>query len=294
LIFPTLPGIKAAMTLNLEFPLAHEVRRKMVRAIADYQLLSDGDKVMVCTSGGKDSSIMLALLKEIQKRAPFDFQIEAVLLDQKQPGFDASRFKDWVENHVGVKLHILERDTYSIVKQKTPEGGTFCTLCSKFRRAILYDFASANGFTKLALGHHRDDLNTTLLLNLFYSGKLSSMPVKLKSDDGRNILIRPMAYVSESQLVEIQKAWEFPVIPCNLCGSQENLKRKKLKQLLYQLEQDIPHIQESMLNAQGNIRKSQMLDHHLFDFKNLSRSPESETETLNQLPFSAEEEGAYL
>lgn len=260
------------MSLNCDLPLVTDVRKKMVKAIADFNLIEAGDKVMVCTSGGKDSSIMLVLLKEIQKRAPFDFTLEAVLLDQKQPGFDAREFQNWVENEVGAKLHILERDTYSVVRSKTPQGGTFCTLCSKFRRAILYDFALAHGFSKLALGHHRDDLNTTLLLNLFYSGKLSSMPVKLKSDDGRNILIRPLAYVAEKDLTQIQKLWGFPVIPCNLCGSQENLKRKKIKQMLLNLESEIPYIQESMLNAQGNVRVSQMLDHKLFDFKHLIKS----------------------
>jgi len=273
------------MKLDLELPIVQDVRRKMVKAIADYQLLESGDKLMVCTSGGKDSSIMLVLLKEIQKRAPFDFSIEAVLLDQKQPGFDATHFQDWVENQVGVKLHILERDTYSIVKQKTPQGGTYCTLCSKFRRAILYDFAAQEGFTKLALGHHRDDLNITLLLNLFYSGQISSMPVKLRSNDGRNILIRPMAYVAEKSLIEVQRAWNFPIIPCNLCGSQENLKRKKIKKLLTQLEQEIPYLQESMLNAQGNIRRSQLLDHKLFDFKGL---------TKNEPPLIDADDGVYL
>jgi tRNA 2-thiocytidine biosynthesis protein TtcA len=275
------------MKMDLELPVVQDVRRKMVKAIAQYRLIEHGDKLMVCTSGGKDSSIMLVLLKEIQKRAPYDFRLEAVLLDQKQPGFDASQFQDWVENQVGVKLHILERDTYSIVKQKTPQGGTFCTLCSKFRRAILYDFAVQEGFTKLALGHHRDDLNTTLLLNLFYSGQLASMPVKLKSDDGRNILIRPMAFVAEKSLIEIQRAWGFPIIPCNLCGSQENLKRKKMKQLLEQLERDIPYLQESMLNAQSNIRKSQLLDQQLYDFKGLTQD---KTPSIN----SDDELSSYL
>jgi len=267
------------MKIDFDLPLVANVRRKMVQAIAEFKLLEEGDKLMVCTSGGKDSSIMLALLGEIQKRAPFDFTLEAVLLDQKQPGFDSTTFRHWVEDEVGVRLHILEKDTFSIVKTKTPEGTTFCTLCSKFRRAILYDYAFSNGFTKLALGHHRDDLNTTLMLNLFYTGKLASMPVKLKSDDGRNILIRPLAFVAERDLIEIQSKWGFPTIPCNLCGSQENLKRKKMKQLLSSLEIDIPYIQESMLNAQGNIKVSQMLDHKLFDFLRLAKEREKTRES---------------
>lgn len=252
------------MAIDTEFPLAQEIRRKMVQAIADFDLIKEGDKVMVCTSGGKDSSVMLVLLKEIQRRAPFRFAMEAVLLDQKQPGFSAEAFRQWVEGDVGIRLHIIERDTYSVVKAKTPEGATFCTLCSKFRRAILYDYASDNGFTKIALGHHRDDLNTTLMLNLFFTGKTASMPVKLKSDDGRNIVIRPMAFVAEKNLVTLQNEWGFPVIPCNLCGSQENLKRKKVKKWLQDLELEIPHIQESILAAQGNIKPSHMLDKALY------------------------------
>jgi tRNA 2-thiocytidine biosynthesis protein TtcA len=265
-----LPGITTTMKIDFKSPLAEQIRRKIVQAIAQYQLIEEGDKVMVCTSGGKDSSILLALLKEIQKRAPYNYTFEAVMLDQKQPGFDPSAFRSWVEQDLGVKLHIIERDTYSVVKEKTPPDATLCTLCSRLRRAILYDFAVSQGFTKMALGHHRDDLNTTLLLNLFYTGKISSMPLKLKSDDGRNILIRPMGFVSEKDLVLLQKQWGFPVIPCQLCGSQDNLKRKQLKNWLYDLEKENPHIQESMLTAQGNIKTSQMLDQDLFDFQNLS------------------------
>lgn len=279
-----------ANPVDLLHPLAQDIRKKMVKAIATYQLIEEGDKVMVCTSGGKDSSIMLALLSEIQRRAPYNYQFEAVLLDQKQPGFDAGEFKNWVEGDLGVKLHILERDTYSIVKEKIPEGGVYCSLCSRLRRAILYDFAVQNGFTKLALGHHRDDLNQTLLLNMFYTGKLSAMPAKLRSDDGRNILIRPMIHVPENDLIALSKVWNFPIIPCNLCGSQDNLKRKRMKKLLQDLQKEIPHIHESMLTAQSNLRVSQLLDQDRFDFLSLK----AQTELTPVTERSSAEEGSYL
>ncbi len=256
------------MALNFEHPLAIQIRKQIVKALADFELIEEGDKLMICTSGGKDSSILLALLTEIRRRAPFDFDLEAVLLDQKQPGFNASAFQAWVENEVGVKLHIVERDTYSIVTEKV-KSGTYCALCSRLRRAILYDYAVDHGFSKMALGHHRDDANQTLLLNLFYSGKISGMPAKLRSDDGRNIVIRPLMYVPEEQLTELAAIWNFPVIPCNLCGSQEGMKRQKMKKLLRDLEKEIPVISQSMLTAQTNVRPTQLLDQKLIDFKNL-------------------------
>ncbi len=257
------------MAINLEHPLAVRTRKLMVQAISDYSLLQEGDRLLVCVSGGKDSSVMLSLLKDIQSRAPYSYHIEAAILDQKQPGFEVSRFKNWVENEVGVPLHVIERDTYSVVKAKTPEGGTYCFLCSRMRRAILYDFAYERGFNKLALGHPREDLNSTLLLNLFYTGKLASMPPKLLSDDGRCVVIRPMVYVAESDIVQIKEAWGFPIIPCNLCGSQENLKRKRIKNLIADLEKEIPHLSSSLLTAQGNVKKSHLLDPALFNFTEL-------------------------
>lgn len=256
------------MALNFEHPLAVQIRKQIVAAIADYNLIEEGDKLMVCTSGGKDSSILLALLTEIQRRAPYRYELEAVILDQKQPGFDVSAFRSWVENEVGVKLHVVERDTYSIVTEKIKDG-VYCSLCSRLRRAILYDYAIDNGFTKMALGHHRDDANQTLLLNLFYTGKLSGMPAKLRSDDGRNILVRPLIYVPEEQLTELATDWKFPIIPCNLCGSQEGMKRQRMKRLLKDLQKEIPHIGQSMLTAQTNVRPTQLLDQNLIDFKNL-------------------------
>jgi tRNA 2-thiocytidine biosynthesis protein TtcA len=254
-----------------QFPLAISVRKQMVSAIADFDMITEGDKVMVCVSGGKDSSILLVLLNEIRKKAPYSYTLEAVMLDQKQPGFEASAYQKWVES-LGLKLTILQRDTYSVVTEKITNG-VYCSLCSRLRRGILYDHAFNNGFTKLALGHHRDDLSETLLLNLFYTGKLASMPPKLKSDDGRNILIRPLSYVAEKDLITIAKKWAFPIIPCNLCGSQTGMKRQKIKELIRNLEIDIPQIGNSMLKAMSNVHQSQLMDSGLWDFQNLQRDP---------------------
>ncbi|MBK9322530.1 MAG: tRNA 2-thiocytidine(32) synthetase TtcA [Bdellovibrionaceae bacterium] len=253
---------------SFDSPLATKVRKQIVQALNDFNMIEDGDKIAVAVSGGKDSSILVVLLNEIRKRSERKFTIEAMLLDQKQPGFDAGSFKQWIES-LGIKLHILEKDTYSIVKEKTPEGSVYCTLCAKFRRAILYDFAHENGFTKMALGHHRDDLIETTLLNLFYIGQLASMPAKLKSDDGRNLVIRPLVYVAEKDLKHLAADWGFPIIPCNLCGSQETLKRKKMKKLVSDLEMEIPNIGASILSALGSTQPSHLLDHKLWDFKNL-------------------------
>lgn len=254
-------------TLNFEHDLAIDIRKDIVRALSDFHMLDANDKVLVCVSGGKDSSVLLALLTEIQRRAERKFQIEAAILDQKQPGFDVRDFRDWVQN-LGVPLHIIERDTYSIVTEKVKDG-VYCSLCSRLRRAILYDFAFEKGFQKMALGHHRDDLLETTLLNMFYTGKMASMPPKLRSDDERNVIIRPLCYVPEKKLIQLSQVWKFPIIPCNLCGSQEGLKRKKMKKLIANLEQEIPDLANSMLSSLGNIKTSQMLDHQLWDFKNL-------------------------
>ncbi|MBS1971889.1 MAG: tRNA 2-thiocytidine(32) synthetase TtcA [Bdellovibrionales bacterium] len=253
--------------VDFENPLAVKIRKQIVQALNDFDMIADGDKIAVAVSGGKDSSILVALLNEIRKRSERKFTIEAMILDQKQPGFDATAFRAWIES-LGIKLHILERDTYSIVKEKTPEGAVYCTLCAKFRRAILYDFAHDNSFTKMALGHHRDDLIETTLLNMFYIGQLGTMPPKLKSDDGRNIVVRPLAYVAEKDLTQLAKDWGFPIIPCNLCGSQETLKRKKMKKLVQDLEKDIPNIGSSIITALGNVNPSQLLDQELWNYKN--------------------------
>jgi tRNA 2-thiocytidine biosynthesis protein TtcA len=244
------------MKINLEHKLADHIRREITRASADFGLIENNDKILVCVSGGKDSSILLVLLNEIKKRAGFDFDIEAAILDQKQPGFQIDEFKAFVES-VGVKLHVIEKDTYSIVTDKIKEG-TYCSLCSRLRRAILYDFAYANGFNKMALGHHRDDLIETTLLNLFYSGNIASMPPKLISDDKRNIVIRPLAYVPEKHLIELSEIWKFPIIPCNLCGSQEGMKRKRMKKLVSDLEMEIPNLGSTFMTALCNVKPSQL------------------------------------
>lgn len=254
--------------VNFESPLAVKVRKQIVQALNDFNMIEDGDKLMVCVSGGKDSSVLLALLTEIQKRSERRFTLEAAILDQKQPGFDATKFQNWIES-LGVRLHVLERDTYSIVKEKIPEGGTYCSLCSRLRRAILYDFAFDRGFTKMALGHHRDDVVHTALMNLFYGGTTATMPPKLKSDDGRNILIRPLTYVSERDIENLASEWAFPIIPCNLCGSQDGLKRVRVKKLVRDLEKEIPDIYSSIQTALSNVKPSQMMDQELWDFKNL-------------------------
>lgn len=259
--------------VDFENPLAVKIRKQIVQALNDFNMIEDGDKIMVCVSGGKDSSVLLALLTEIQRRSERKFQLEAAILDQKQPGFDAAKFKAWVES-LGVKLHVIEKDTYSIVKEKV-QGGTYCSLCSRLRRAILYDYAHDNGFTKLALGHHRDDVVHTALLNLFYVGTTASMPPKLKSDDERNILVRPLCYVSEREIEELAAAWAFPVIPCNLCGSQDGLKRQRVKKLVRDLEKEIPNIYASIQTAMSNVKPSQMMDQNLWDFKNLKVEPSS-------------------
>jgi len=254
--------------VNLTSEKAIKIRKEITRALSDFNMIENHDKVLVCVSGGKDSSILLSLLLEIQKRAEIEFQVEAAILDQKQPGFSLAEFKPWIES-LGVPLHVIEKDTYSVVKEKITDGSAYCSLCSRLRRAILYDFASDNGFTKIALGHHRDDLIETVFLNMFYTGNLASMPAKLKSDDGRNILIRPLCYVPEKDIIELSKEWQFPIIPCKLCGSQDGLKRNRMKSLIQDLEKEIPNLGASVIKALSNVKPTQLLDQNLNDFKNL-------------------------
>lgn len=258
-----------------EYVLSERIRKQMVQAIAEYNMIEEGDKVMVCVSGGKDSTILLSLLEAIRKKAPYQYTLEAVMLDQKQPNFDASEYMKWVQG-LGVRLTVLERDTYSVVKEKITDG-VYCSLCSRLRRGILYDYAFHNGFTKMALGHHRNDLAETLLMNIFYTGKIASMPPKLKSDDGRNILIRPLSFVAEKDLQELAQIWKFPIIPCNLCGSQEGMKRKRIKRLLNDLESEIPQIGNSMLKAMSNVHESQLMDKLLWDFDQLKVDKDQST-----------------
>ncbi len=253
--------------VNRDHPLAVKIRKQITQALSDYKMIADGDKVMVCVSGGKDSSILTILLEEIRKRAEIEFTLSAVLLDQKQPGFDVAAFKTWIESE-GIEFHMIEKDTYSVVKEKVTNG-VYCSLCSKMRRAILYDYAHANNYSKMALGHHRTDLIETTMLNMFYTGNVSTMPAKLRSDDGRNIVLRPMMYVAETDLIQLATDWGFPVIPCNLCGSQEGMKRKKMKKLITELEKDIPNLSASFITALQNVKPSHMLDKNLYNFEEL-------------------------
>lgn len=252
--------------------LAARLRHQVGRAIADFGMIEDGDKVMVCLSGGKDSYAMLDILRQLQAKAPVDFSITAVNLDQKQPGFPEHVLPDYLRA-IGVDFHIIEQDTYSVVSRVVPEGRTMCSLCSRLRRGALYNYAAANGFTKIALGHHRDDLVATFFLNLFFHAKLSGMPPKLRSDDGAHIVIRPLAYVAEADLADYAQAMAFPIIPCNLCGSQVNLQRKQVQRMMEAWERETPGRIETIARALGDIRPSHLSDPKLFDFLALGTTP---------------------
>jgi len=248
--------------------LAKRLRRDVGRAIMDYSMIGEGDKVMVCLSGGKDSYTMLDMLLQLQAKAPVHFELHAVNLDQKQPGFPEHVLPEYLKSK-GVPFTILEQDTYSVVKRNIPEGKTMCSLCSRLRRGALYTHAKAEGFTRIALGHHRDDIVSTFFLNLFFGGKLAAMPPKLLSDDGGNVVIRPLAYCREDDLAEYAEQQQFPIIPCTLCGSQENLQRKQVRKMMTQWERDYPGRTETIFRALTNIAPSQLADATLFDFAGL-------------------------
>jgi tRNA 2-thiocytidine biosynthesis protein TtcA len=249
--------------------LQKRLRRNVGKAVADYRMIEEGDRIMVCLSGGKDSYAMLDILMNLQKNAPIQFELVAVNLDQKQPGFPEQVLPNYLDT-LDIEYHILEKDTYSIVTSKIPEGKTYCSLCSRLRRGTLYGFAEQIGATKVALGHHRDDIVETLFLNMFYQGKLKAMPPKLLSDDKRNVLIRPLAYCKESDLVALAELKQFPIIPCNLCGSQAGLQRNAVKEMLAQWERQFPGRIDAIFGAIKNVAPSQLADTSLFDFAGLT------------------------
>ena len=257
---------KAAYNQN---KLIKRLRRLTGQAISDYNMIEAGDRVMVCLSGGKDSYTMLDVLLHLQRSAPIDFEIIAVNLDQKQPGFPEHVLPEYLED-LGVPYYILERDTYSVVRSVIPEGKTTCGLCSRLRRGTLYGFAEQIGATKIALGHHRDDIVETLFLNMFFGGKLKAMPPKLLSDDKQNIVIRPLAYCKETDIERYASQQGFPIIPCNLCGSQENLQRVEIKKMLTEWERDYPGRTETIFKSLKNVSPSQLADGTLFDFETLA------------------------
>jgi tRNA 2-thiocytidine biosynthesis protein TtcA len=269
---------------DIEFDkLTNRLRKSVWHTVADYHLIEDGDKVMVCLSGGKDSYTMLDILLHIQQTKKYDFEIVAVNLDQKQPGFPEEVLPNYLAQ-LGVNFNIIQKDTYSIVKEKTPEGKTTCTLCSRLRRGILYKAATEMGITKIALGHHRDDIIETLFLNLMYSGKLETMPAKYKTDNGEHVVIRPLAFCKEKDIEVYAQVKAFPIIPCNLCGSQPNLKRNSVKQMLRKWDEESPGRSEVIFHAIQNVSPSHLLDRDLFDFDELRVKGETvETTTEDYL-----------
>ncbi len=261
------PVDSVAKIAKIEKKLLHYVGK----AIADFKLIEQGDRVMVCLSGGKDSFTMLTILKKLQRRAKIKFDLFAFTLDQAQPGWDDTKLRAYLDT-LEVPYEILTRDTYSIVKDKLPEGKTYCSLCSRLRRGIIYSYAAEHGYNKIALGHHRDDLIQTLLMSIFYNGQIKSMPPKLLSDDKKHIVIRPLAYCQEADIIKYAAARQYPIIPCNLCGSQQNLVRVKIKRLIRELAAENPKIPSNILNAITDIQPSQLMDKKLWDFKGLTTS----------------------
>ena len=277
------------MNQEYEFnKLTKRLRANAGKAIHDYNMLRDNDTVMVCLSGGKDSFTMLTILNTLRRRSNNKFEIFAFTLDQSQPGWDDSALKDWLKTR-NIPHEILTRDTYSIVKEKVPEGKTYCSLCSRLRRGIIYRYAEENGFNKIALGHHRDDLIITLLMSMFYNGDVRSMPPKLLSDNKKHILIRPMCYVQERDIITFAEEEKFPIIPCTLCGSQENLARKKIGNLIKSLADENAKIPSNILHALQNIKPSQLMDQKLWNFRELEKELESKDKPNSEALFSIDE-----
>jgi tRNA 2-thiocytidine biosynthesis protein TtcA len=256
---------------NSEYKLVRRLQGNTGRAITDFNMIGDGDRVMACLSGGKDSYTMLDILVALQRRAPVDFELIAVNLDQKQPGFPQDILPDYMRG-MGIPFHIIEQDTYSVVKRVIPEGKTTCGLCSRLRRGALYHFAAENRVTRIALGHHRDDIIETLFLNLFNGGRLKAMPPKLLSDDGQHVVIRPLAYCSEEDIARYAQTRGFPIIPCDLCGSQPKLQRQAIKRMLGEWKKTHPGRIENIFRAIGHVSPSQLADRELFDFMSLEQS----------------------
>ena len=261
-------GVAAKTDSNTFKKLTAQLRGLVGKAIADYAMIGDGDHVMVCLSGGKDSYTLLDMLLSLKRSAPIDFKITAVNLDQKQPGFPQEVLPNYLRD-LKVDFHIIEQDTYSVVKRVIPEGKTMCGLCSRLRRGALYRFAAEHGMNKVALGHHRDDIIETLFLNMFFGGKMKAMPPKLLSEDQRHIVIRPLSYVPEAMIARYATAREFPIIPCTLCGSQDNMQRQAVKKMLEGWQQQFPGRIESIFSSIGDVSASQLADPKLFDFAGL-------------------------
>lgn len=249
--------------------LRGRLEQQVGRAIGDFNMIEEGDTIMVCMSGGKDSYTLLEILRTLQKRAPINFRLIAMNLDQKQPGFPEHILPDYFKS-IGIEYHIETQDTYSIVKEKIPEGKTTCSLCSRLRRGIIYRVAGELGANKIALGHHRDDMIETLFLNIFFGGKLKAMPPKLVTDKGDHVVIRPLAYCAEKDIASFARTLKFPIIPCNLCGAQENLQRQNIKEMLTAWERQYPGRSQSIFTAMQNVKPSHLMDSKLFDFKNIN------------------------
>lgn len=263
---------------NREEYLNRKIKKTVWNAINDYNMIEDGDKIMVCVSGGKDSYTLLDILLQIQKASVFNFELIAVNLDQKQPGFPEEVLPNYLTS-IGVPFEVVERDTYSIVKEKVPEGKTTCSLCSRLRRGTLYEAAERMGCNKLALGHHRDDILETFFLNLFFAGKIETMPAKYRTNDNRFVILRPLAFVKEAQIKELSAIKNYPIIPCNLCGAQPNLQRQVVKKMLQTWDEAYPGRSEIMFTALKNISPTHMLDEELYDFKNLQSKLMGELKT---------------